>query len=80
MLDLVLPFSTYLTASPDMSEADLKLECRRLFERQQAIGSWLDGKLPHDVLLDMLAEHQIDPYQWAEVSLDNVEVLWPGLL
>jgi hypothetical protein len=57
-----------------MTAADRAEECRRLFERQRAIDLFCRGELPADVLFDLLAEDQIDPFDWADNALGNVEL------
>lgn len=65
-------FSTWADlGNPD---ADPQEEIRRLWERQRAIDGLLSGTIPIDYVEDMLAEHDIDPYEWAEVGEQNLIV------
>lgn len=72
MSDPLLPFSTVLQFAPGMTQAEKEEECRKLFQRQRAIDAFLRDSLPADILFDLLAEDQIDPYQWVEASIANV--------
>lgn len=67
-------FATYLVDQRDFSEADIKAECRRLFERQKAIADVLDGKLPPDLLLDMIQEHGIEASEYVGCVQENLNV------
>lgn len=74
-MSLILPFSTIFVPSADMSPEDYSAECARLFARQQAIDQVLHGELDDDVLYDLLAEDDIEPTEWAEQAIENVEFL-----
>lgn len=54
---------------------DPQIEIRRLWERQKAIDGLLEGTVPIDVVEDMLAEHDINPHEWAEEGEENLIVL-----
>lgn len=71
-LDPLSALMTTATRSPEMSGADWEIELARLAQRNRAIQSCVTGNLDVDVLLDLLAEHCIDPDEWIEVSEENL--------
>jgi hypothetical protein len=67
-------FATFLIENRDFNEADVQAECRRLFQRQQAIADVLDGKLPPDVLLDMVQDQGIEASEYVDCVQDNLSL------
>lgn len=78
MPDPLLPFVTIFTPTPDMNLGDIQAEIARLSARNQAISDALEGYLPIDCLFDLLADDGIDPEEWVEVSLANLEEAMSG--
>jgi hypothetical protein len=74
----LLPLSTTATRLPEMSLADWEAEAARLFRRQQAIAAVAEGRMDDDILYDMLAEDGINPHEWAENSIANIEFILFG--
>lgn len=71
MNDPLIPFLTVFTPDPGMSLSDLESEILKLNQRNLAIDSMLQGNLKPSDLFEILAENQVDPDEWIEVSLDN---------
>ena len=69
------PFCTFLTPSPDWSPSELQAEVARLYERQKAIDAMIHGELDIETLLDLLENHGIDPEQWIDTSIKNIEYM-----
>lgn len=69
------PFCTFLTPSPDLNPGELQAEIARLYERQKAIDAMVHGELDAETLLDLLEDHGIDPEQWIETSIANIEYI-----
>lgn len=69
------PFCTFLTPHPDLSPGELQAEISRLYERQKAIDAMVHGELDLESLLDLLEDHEIDPEQWINTSISNIEYL-----
>lgn len=74
MFDPALAFDTYLNLDPQLSEAEFQAECDRLVQRQNAIAGLLKGETPVEQVEEMLFQHGIDPFEWAETAEDNL--LW----
>lgn len=77
-MDPLQPFLTFFKPSPDMSLSDIEAEIDRLVQRNQAIELMLQGTLEPDTVLDMLAEDDIEPYEWVEASAENCGILFYG--
>lgn len=69
----------------DMSQGDIERAWNEMMIRQKALeefyegireGHWDAGHV--EMLCDMLAEHEIDPLEFAEVVIDNVEFVLGG--
>lgn len=69
-----------LIVLPDMNDIDLDRAWDEMCLRQKALedfysgireGQWDAGHV--EMTLDMLAEHEIDPLEFAEVVIDNIE-------
>ncbi len=73
------PFTTEAIERPDQSLADMQAESIRLFERQRSIDALLRGEVDAETVLDMLAEHEIDPAAYVDCVRSNLEFLCPGL-
>lgn len=70
---------------PDMNQADIDREWEAMLLRQRAVeefyegvrvGRWDAGHV--EAMLDMLAEHEIDPLEFAGVVIDNVGFVLGG--
>lgn len=72
MQDPASAFDTYLDLSVDLSPAEFEQECQRLVQRQKAIADLLAGKESISTVEAMLAEHDINPYEWAETAEQNL--------
>ena len=78
MSNVFTPFSLVPEENPDFNESDLKQAHEDYCRLQSAIQSCLDGTLPPDVLLDMLAENGVDVDQYVAEVAENVELYIPG--
>lgn len=73
-MDFDFPFTTYLKDCSDPSFLGYEEEVKRLFQRQQLIDKLCSTEFKEiDVLLDMLAEHEIDPIDYVSSVQSNVE-------
>lgn len=77
-MDPALAFETFFEPVAGMSASELATELQRLYDRQRAIAALLRGELPVDYVEDMLAEHGIDPYDWAEIAEGNLILMLGG--
>ena len=73
--DLLL---TEATRQADMNDQDWRNELAKLVQRNKAIDAACRGEMPVDSLMDLLAEHLIDPIAWQEAAIENAEVLIYG--
>jgi hypothetical protein len=74
-IDLQTPFQTLLDENPDYCGSDVQAECQRLFARQKAIASLIEGNLDPDTLLDLLSDQGLDPSVYIDEVVDNVDFL-----
>lgn len=75
---MVGPFDTLAIEHHGQSLADMQAESIRLFERQRAIDAMLRGEVDFEYLLDMLAQHGIDPTAYNDCVESNLDFLWRG--
>jgi hypothetical protein len=66
------PFLTYFRDEPDHNAADSLEECRRLFQRQEAIEKCLRGEVPAEYVLDLLAQQGVSPDAYVDCVESNV--------
>lgn len=69
------PLQTFLPENPDFSASDLQSEIEKLFRRQQAIAKLCSGELLADDLLDLLEVQGIDPCEFVDMAVENVNFL-----
>lgn len=75
------PLSTIFIDDPDYNQSDEDGEIQRLFQRQEAISSMLDGKISVDDALDLLQSQGINPDDYAAAAIDNMDwVMKNGLI
>ena len=75
MQDWATPFLTYLEDEENSTFNNPQEEIAKLNLRCQIIDEFLEtGKYP-DLVLDMLAEHGINPKIWCEAVCENVELI-----
>lgn len=73
MLNVLAPFDTYFREHEDHNPADSRAECEALFQRQQFVEAMLAGTIPVDDLLELLFEQDIDPNQYIDAAIDNID-------
>jgi len=70
---------------PDMNQVDIDREWDAMCVRQSLVenfyenirvGRWDAGQV--EEMLDCIAEHQIDPYEFADTVVENVELVLSG--
>lgn len=71
----IAPFSTWFTPVAGMNQGEIQAEIARLYQRQKAIDAVLHGEMDEDDFFCLLAEHEVDPDEWAATSIANVEFL-----
>jgi hypothetical protein len=71
-MDLI-PFFTLPIIDPDFNSQDQLSEFDKLFSRQIAIQSCVDGDLSAEDLLDLLEDQGVDPNLYVDSVIDNVE-------
>lgn len=72
--DFASPFLTYLEEEDNPTFESPEEEIRKLDQRAKAIDDFLEtGKHP-DLVLDMLAEHGIEPTVWVDAVCENVQL------
>lgn len=69
------PFQTFLPENPDFNASDLQTEIEKLFERQRAIAQLTQGEMLADDLLDLLEGQDLDPIEFVDMAVDNINVL-----
>lgn len=69
------PLQTFLVENPDFNASDLQSEIEKLFERQQAIAKLCSGEMLADDLLTLLEGQGLDPVEFVEASVDNINWL-----
>jgi hypothetical protein len=74
-MDELDPLSTLFVAHPDYDLQDERNEVDRLWQRQQAIDGLLSGTVPLDYCLDLLDEQGINPVQWVDASIENINLV-----
>jgi uncharacterized Zn finger protein len=65
-------FLTFAFSHPDYSDTDWEAEFNRMVQRNQAIDRLLHGEIEPDYVEDLLAEHGLCPFEWAETAEDNL--------
>lgn len=73
MLNPLDPLSTLKRENPDYNASDNRQEIEFLFARQQAIDGMLSGLIPVDYVLDLLEFQGIDPHQYANEAIANMD-------
>ncbi len=72
--DWASPFLTYLEEDDNPTFLSLEEEVAKLDLRCRIIDEFLEsGKYP-DLVLDMLAEHGIEPTEWVDAVCENIEL------
>lgn len=69
------PFCTFFTPTAGMSLADIESEIAKLYHRQKAIDACVHGEMDEEDLYDLLADDGIDPEEWAETTVENIELI-----
>lgn len=69
------PLQTFLPENPDFNASDLQSEIEKLFERQKAIAKLTQGELLADDLLDLLEAQELDPVEFVDMAVDNINFL-----
>ncbi|MEB3338972.1 MAG: hypothetical protein VKJ46_15990 [Leptolyngbyaceae bacterium] len=72
---LWLPFTTYYGDDPDFNEADQRAEVEQLFQRQSMIEDVWEGLESADTLLDLLEFQGIDPVEYVQTCVENVQLI-----
>lgn len=67
------PFITYYRSNPDHSYLDTLNEISSVIARNNAIQSFLDGKIDCEYLLDFLESESIDPEAYMESVASEIE-------
>lgn len=73
MRDIYEPFQTYVESHPDFDRRDDRRAVEAQLLRDDLIRAYLLGQQDLDVVLDCLAETNLDPLLWLASSVDGVE-------
>ena len=72
--DWASPFLTYLEQEDNPTFESSQKEVAKLDLRCKMIDNFLKGEEHPDTILDMLAEHGIEPTVWVDAVCENVEL------
>lgn len=74
-MDWAEPFLTFLEDEENPTFNTPEEEVAKLDTRCQMIDRFLEGKEHPDTILDMLAEHGLDPKEWCEAVGENINLI-----
>lgn len=72
-IDAFDPFRPWFTAHPDMDHHDQRQAVEEMMIREELTQKFLAGQTDLDTLWDCLAQHEIDPMEWTEATVNQVE-------
>lgn len=77
-IDAYDPFRQWFQGHPDMDHADERRAVEELMVRDELTQQFLQGQTDLETLWDALAQHNIDPLQWTEDTVNQVERILDG--
>lgn len=77
-MDLYDPFRPWLDHNPDYNRADEYQAVEAMLLRDDLTRGYLAGQTDLDTLWDCLAEHGLDPLEWTESAVNQVDRIVEG--
>lgn len=71
-MDVLEPFLLDFTDLSDLNASDIEKEIIRLNEQRKITTEFLKGEIPLEILLDCVADFELDAYEYLGIVEDNI--------